>query len=57
MREGRSHPDPIVETASLAAVVPPDPTYQHSLKVTATTRPVNLEPFPLGLRLMVVGSP
>ncbi len=33
MREGRSHPDPIVETQSLGTVVPPDPHYQHHIKV------------------------
>ncbi|KAG2496515.1 hypothetical protein HYH03_005339 [Edaphochlamys debaryana] len=30
--EGLPHPDPIVETASLASVAPPDITYQHHLQ-------------------------
>lgn len=29
----KPHPDPIVETASLAGVVPPDITYKHHLEV------------------------
>lgn len=33
LREGKQHPDPVVETLSLAAVDPPDATYQHSLGV------------------------
>lgn len=32
--DGRPHPDPIVETASLAGVSPPKPKYQHHLQVT-----------------------
>ncbi|GLC46848.1 hypothetical protein PLESTB_001541000 [Pleodorina starrii] len=32
VHEGRSHPDPIVETQALGAVVPPDPHYRHNLK-------------------------
>jgi len=32
--DGRPHPDPIVETASLAGVSPPEPKYQHHLQVT-----------------------
>ena len=31
--DGRPHPDPIVETASLAGVTPPEPKYQHHLQV------------------------
>ena len=33
VREGKPHPDPIVETASLAGVAPPEPTYLHHLHV------------------------
>lgn len=33
VREGRPHPDVIVETASLASVQPPAVTYQHHLQV------------------------
>ena len=32
--DGRPHPDPIVETASLAGVSPPEPQYLHHLQVT-----------------------
>ena len=32
---GAPHPDPVVETASLAAVEPPDVTYQLHLQVRA----------------------
>lgn len=31
LREGADHPDPIVESQSLAGVMPPDPTYAHHL--------------------------
>lgn len=31
--EGSLHPDPIVETAVLAGIQPPDPSYKHHLKV------------------------
>ena len=31
MQEGRAHPDPILETQTLAAMCPPKPTYQHHL--------------------------
>lgn len=30
---GHPHPDPIVETASLAGVSPPEPSYAHHLQV------------------------
>lgn len=30
---GHPHPDPIVETASLAGVSPPEPSYEHHLQV------------------------
>ena len=33
MHEGQPHPDPIVETATLASVTPPDITYAHHLQV------------------------
>lgn len=33
VKEGVPHPDIIVETASLAAIDPPDPTYKHHLQV------------------------
>ena len=33
MVKGQPHPDDIVETASLASVKPPKPTYQHHLQV------------------------
>ena len=33
MKEGKPHPDLIVETASLAAMEPPIPKYKHRLKV------------------------
>ena len=33
MVEGKAHPDPIVETASLASVRPPKPNYVHHLQV------------------------
>ena len=29
--EGKPHPDPIVETACLANVLPPVPTYRHHI--------------------------
>ena len=35
VKEGKPHPDPIVESATLASVVPPDITYSHHLQVTA----------------------
>jgi hypothetical protein len=35
VKEGKPHPDPIVESATLASVVPPDITYTHHLQVTA----------------------
>jgi hypothetical protein len=38
VQEGLPHPDPIVETATLASVSPPDITYQHHLQVWHTTR-------------------
>ena len=31
--QGRPHPDRIVETASLAAIEPPVPKYEHQIKV------------------------
>ena len=31
LQEGLAHPDPIVETLTLAAMCPPKPTYQHHL--------------------------
>ena len=31
-QEGKPHPDPVVETSTLAAVSPPLPTYQHHLQ-------------------------
>jgi hypothetical protein len=33
LKEGKAHPDPVVETLSLAAVDPPPVTYQHALQV------------------------
>ena len=33
VKEGQPHPDLIVETASLAAIEPPDPHYRHHLQV------------------------
>ncbi len=33
VKEGTEHPDAIVETASLASVVPPEISYQHHLQV------------------------
>ena len=33
VKEGKPHPHPIVETASLSSVIPPDPVYQHHIKV------------------------
>lgn len=33
LTDGCPHPDPIVETASLAGVSPPEPKYQHHLQV------------------------
>lgn len=33
MKEGRAHPDVIVESALLACVSPPDITYEHHLQV------------------------
>ena len=32
VQEGQPHPDPVVESASLAAVEPPDVTYRHALR-------------------------
>ncbi|KXZ54936.1 hypothetical protein GPECTOR_3g106 [Gonium pectorale] len=32
VKDGSDHPDPIVETASLASVTPPDITYEHHLQ-------------------------
>lgn len=37
LKEGQQHPDPVVETLSLAAVEPPNVTYQHSLQVKFST--------------------
>ena len=33
MAEGLPHPDPIVESQTLASVIPPDITYKHHLQV------------------------
>ena len=60
VREGKDHPDPIVETSSLAGVTPPEPTYQHHLHVSySVANPQLLVPkhvaehtlLPAGLRL------
>lgn len=37
VHDGVAHPDPIVETMSLASVIPPEATYEHRLQV-ATIR-------------------
>ncbi|KAK9808500.1 hypothetical protein WJX73_001795 [Symbiochloris irregularis] len=36
LREGQPHPDPIVETASLASIEPPVPKYKHHLQDIVT---------------------
>lgn len=33
LTEGTAHPDPVVETSSLASVTPPDIVYKHHLQV------------------------
>lgn len=53
LREGKVHPDPIVETLSLAAVEPPDPNYQHTLQVGALCQP-SASCVPFYLRMVVV---
>ena len=42
--EGCAHPDPIVETLSLASVIPPEATYQHHLQVLPPPTPSPLQP-------------
>ena len=38
MVEGKPHPDPIVETSSLASIKPPVPSYKHHLPVSQICR-------------------
>ncbi len=53
LREGKVHPDPIVETLSLAAVEPPDPNYQHTLQVGALCQ-LSASCVPFYLRMVAV---